>query len=226
MYKVSLEPVNPSDPTGLTSRHRTCRLVLQVGKELIRVCWVALAKDGSASFGLAMGDTYITETGSASIKPDGTVTFIPASKLDNIPIKHRKNAHVTLHPSGVCHVRVNNAPPVEGHQIEGWFPVTASFVWLQAFTEPVRTLPRVAARHSQDAVLQFPSLDLSARIQAALFPRTTDVSVPLVSTEVHTLCGIGPHYFLRLTVDDHQPVFPTIVMAQDARGIRIESGDI
>jgi hypothetical protein len=181
--------------------------------------------DASVSFGLSTARFAINEISLASLNSGGQ--FVPErrSQLEQVPLAHRTNTHVTLHPAGACHVRVTGAPPIVEYSLAGWHPVKERFLWLHAYTAPVSTLPRVSAQKLRDAVVNFPSGARSARIQADIFPREPNIPIPLEPTAVDTLIGIGPDYMLRLAVFQHTPVQAGLALTRQISAGKAETTD-
>ena len=213
MKKLPMMAVVPGDHAGTSKKYRTQRILVQVAGRLIPICWTVIAPDGSISFGLA-GDAVLTTTGPASFDPAGRIAFETGSSLDELPVADRQKTHVTIHPTGACHLRCGNFRPVLEHELSGWFPVRAGFRWLQAFTSPVGALPVVQAIRRRDAVMPFPNLESSARIEVSIFPRTADASVPLLEGEFYTFAGISPHHIVRLIIDAHPGVVSTLIIRE------------
>lgn len=211
MQKLPMLEVVPGDAFGITKKYRTQRILVQIAEKLIPICWTVIAPDGSISFSLA-GNTTLTETGSASLDPSGKIYFGTKNSLSNIPIKHRQNSHVTLHPSGVCHMRSEVSPPVLEYRLDGWFPVQAGFLWIQSFTLPVGSLRAVSSIRRRDAIIPFENLESSARIEVSIFPRTQDASFPVLGGDFYTFACISPHHIVRLTIDAHAPTEHTLII--------------
>lgn len=214
MQKLPMRSIVLGDEAGTSEKYRKCRVIVQVGDQLIPVCWTFLATDGSVYFGLTMGDTPLTEMGEASINPSGKISFDTKIPLTDVPVEERQKTHVSLHPSGVCQIRFDRAMPVTKHVLDKWFPVQAGFVWIQAYTSPIGSLPRVQAARRRDQIMPFPNLELSARIEVAIHPRTLDASLPIVNSAIHTFAGVSPHHIVRISVDSHAATVPTLVIRQ------------
>jgi len=199
-------PVSAADPFGVGHKHRICRLLLRVGDATHKVCWALMERDGSASFGLSTDDLTFEKTGSAYLSGDGCLLSDSGIKLDALPLQHRRNPHVTLHPTGECHMRANDAPPILRVTYGAWYPVVAGFTWLQAYTAAVDLLPVVPKPSPRDAVVAFQSGFDSARIQVDLLPRESDASFPIDQGALHTLTGVGPGLTLRISIYSHSLV--------------------
>lgn len=207
-----MQGIVPGDEAGTSEKYRRCRVIANVSGELIPICWTHLATDGSVSFGLYMGEEPLTEIGEASIHPPGKVSFDSKISIEDLPLEERKKTHVSLHPSGVCHIRFDRSKPISRHIVQDWFPVKAGFIWIQAYTAPLGSLPRTETARQRDPVMPFPNLELSARIEVAIYPRTPDASVPLVNDQVFSFVGGSPHHMVRVSIDSYKPMQSTLVI--------------
>jgi len=206
MQLREFETVSKLDPFGRGYKHRACRILFNVDGHLRKVCWVVMELDGSVSFGLSNKEFVVIETASSYLHANGHFVTEHRTNLDGVAMSDRKSAHVTLHSSGVCHMRANRAKPLFEYSLEGWYPVKTQLRWIFVFTDPVMGLPEVRTAHSRDAIVRFPDATQSARIEVDLLPQPEKPIYPLIpSAPLQTICGIGAGYVVRLSVFTNPP---------------------
>lgn len=205
-----LVPIAALDPFGTAEKYRSCRIVVEDGHARRKLCWVVFAPDGSVSAGLSDPGLLITEIGDAHADQDGRLTKQPqASALPTVVA--RTAPHVTLHRSGVCHVRARGQAPLARTTYENWFPPTRPFEWFQLFSSPVRSLIAVPAR-SRDALVPSPGANRSLAIRFDLLPRSYGSACPILDGVGHTVVGVAPEYALRVSLFSHPPVQPEFLL--------------
>jgi hypothetical protein len=209
-----LEPVSAHDPFGTGFKHRACRLLVKCGESIYKACWMVLERDGSVSIGLSTPAMVITELGTARVDPAGKVSAQPDLSTENIPLSARTGPHVTLHRSGVCHVRARRETPLVQTMYGDWHPPIAEFEWLQLFTSPIGIMPKGPANliGRRDAVVPFPSADQSLVIRVDLLPRDKAGRYQLLDGALHTAVGLAPEYAVRLSTFQHTPVQPMLLI--------------
>ncbi len=107
MDRLLLHPVAATDPFGTAYKHRAFRILADTNGTLKKVCWILLERDGSVSVGLSDPGIVITEVGTARMAIDGKVSSSPDPPGPEVALSAKTGPHVTLHRSGVCHVRAN-----------------------------------------------------------------------------------------------------------------------
>jgi len=212
MDRLRLHPIAATDPFGTAYNHRAFRLLVHTNGSLRKICWVLLERDGSVSVGLSDPGIVITEVGTADMDPKGRVSAAPDAPSQEIPAAARTGPHVTLHRSGVCHVRVNHEKPLVQLDYGRWCPPPEPLEWLHLFTSPLAAMPTAGKAKDRDAVLAMPRDDLSLGIRVDVLPRSASGEYPLLGGEFHTAVGIAPDYAVRLTTFAHQAVHPRILV--------------
>lgn len=216
--KLPMQGIVPGDIAGTSKRYRSFRLVGKFEEIMFPICRTILGADGSVYFIMAMGNDTIGKVGAASLN-NGTISFDSSLSLEDIPSEERRNTHISLHPTGRCHIRATEAQPISQHNLEGWFPVQREFDWIHAYSGPIGSLPQVDKLGKRDAVMPLSSIDISARLHVSIHPRTADCSVPLVNERIYTFAGISPHHIVRISVDEHPAVIPTIVIRESLQEV-------
>lgn len=214
MNQVRLDPVAANDPFGTGYKHRAFRLVVHTGDSARKVCWVLLEHDGSVSIGLSDPGIVITEVGTARIDSEGHMLAQPDEPVGAVSLSARTGPHVTLHRSGVCHVRANRETPLVRVSYGAWYPPLAALEWLHLFTSPIAAMPEISAAKvkQRDAVLPLSRTDQSLAIRVDLLPRDQRGEYPLLSGALHTAVGVAPEYAVRLSTFTHAAVHPQILL--------------
>ena len=214
MDRLLLHPITSTDPFGTAYKHRAFRLLVETKGSIRKICWVLLEQDGSVSVGLSDPGIVITEVGTAGVDATGRVSATPDERVQEIPISARTGPHVTLHRSGVCHVRANRETPLVQVHYGTWCPPSEPLEWLHLFTSPLGAMPEVAAGKvkDRDAVLTAQRTDLSLGIRVDVLPRSEKGEYPLLGSTLHTAIGVAPDYAVRLTTFAHQAVQPRILV--------------
>ena len=215
MDRLLLHPVATTDAFGTAYKHRAFRLLVDTNGSIRKVCWVLLERDGSVSVGLSDPGIVITEVGTAHVDATGWVSEVPDAPRQEMPASARTGPHVTLHRSGVCHVRANREKPIVEVRYGPWCPPPEPLEWLQLFTSPLAKMQETAAGKikDRDAVLSIPRTDLSLVIRIDVLPRSANNEYPLLGSALHTAMGIAPEYAVRLTTFAHQPTHPRILVS-------------
>ena len=201
----SIRIVSPDDPAGKGNAYRTSRILIESGVGLHAVCWMVRALDGSLSFGFSH-DFTVAGLGTGKVNEDSELVPVALSAISDVPHDHRIRPHVTLHSSGVCHIRTERHEPILQHLVPGWYPVKQAFYFIHAFTDPLREIPVVEKPRKRDAVVRrFIDTNLSAYIRVEILPSDPGAADHLgLNTEVVVL--VGPDYCLRTAVYHHEPV--------------------
>jgi hypothetical protein len=175
---------------------------------------VLLERDGSVSVGLSDPGIVITELGTARVDDTGRVSAVPDALNHEIPASARTGPHVTLHRSGVCHVRANRERPLVEVHYGTWCPPSEPLEWLYLFTSPLAAMPEALAGKikDRDAVLVIHKTNLSLGIRVDVLPRSATDEYPLLGGALHSAVGITPEYVVRLTIFEHQAVHPRILV--------------
>jgi hypothetical protein len=192
--RFRLDPVAANDPFGTGYKHRACRLLVKSGDLVRKVCWVVLELDGSVSLGLSDPCFVITEMGTARLDSEGKVIARPDDAIDRVPLSARTRPHVTLHRSGVCHVRAQRETPLVHVSYGDWCPPLAEFEWLHVLTSPVAALPTIPIDKigRRDAVVPFSGQAQSLAIRVDLLPREQGGNYGLLDGAIHTAVGLAP----------------------------------
>jgi hypothetical protein len=219
MDQLFLHPIAATDPFGTAYKHRAFRLLVDTNGSIRKVCWVLLERDGSVSVGLSDPGILITEVGTAHTDPMGRVSAAPDAPGPTSPASARTNPHITLHRSGICHVRTNHEEPLVQLDYGNWCPPLEPLEWLHLFTSPIAALPTLGKVKVRDAVLVMPRMDHSLGIRVDVLPRSVNGKYPLLGGEFHTVVGIAPDYAVRLTSFAHQAVHPQILVKTPCRSV-------
>ena len=172
MDRLLLHPIAATDPFGTAYKHRAFRLLVDVNGSLRKICWVLLERDGSVSVGLSDPGIVITEVGTVRMDPAGRVSAAPDTLGQEIPVSARTGSHVTLHRSGVCHVRTARETPLVRLDYGNWCPPPEPLEWVHLFTSPIAALPMAGKAKDRDAVFAMARADLSLGIRVDVtFPR-------------------------------------------------------
>src|SRR5262245_12998906 len=128
--------MNPRNPFGTGEAHRKMRVVLKSPLGLHPLCWFFRAADGSLSFGFPK-NFYAGCKGTGFIDGNGELQRTTAENLDHIEMEKRFSPHVTLHPSGICHLRTERHKPLLEYNIGQWYPATKEFDLIHAHSDPI-----------------------------------------------------------------------------------------
>lgn len=207
-----LHPIAAVDSFGTTYKHRAFRILADTNESLRKVCWVVLEQDGSVSVGLSNPSMVITEVGTARVDSNGRVSEDPDAPGREFAASARTGPHVTLHRSGVCHVRANREAPLVRLDYGDWCPPPEPLEWLHLFTSPLATLPTASKAKDRDAVLAIPRGDRSPGIRVDVLPRSDSGEYPLLGGGLHTAVGVTPDYAVRVTTFEHEAVHPRILV--------------
>jgi hypothetical protein len=212
MDRLLMHPIAATDPFGTAYKHRAFRLLADTNGSIRKVCWVLLERDGSVSVGLSDPGIVIAEVGTAHVDAMGTVSTTPDAPAREVPASARTGPHVTLHRSGVCHVRANRERPLIEVDYGRWCPPQEPFEWLHLFTSPLIAMPAAGKAKDRDAVLPVPRTDLSLGIRVDVLPRSETGEYPVLGDAFHTAMGIAPDYAVRVTAFAHRAVHPRILV--------------
>ncbi len=207
-----LHPVAAADSFGTAYKHRAFRLLVDMNGVLRKVCWVLLERDGSVSVGLSDPSIVITEVGTAHADLAGRMSETPDAPNQEVTVSARTGPYVTLHRSGVCHVRAGRETPLVQLDYGAWHPPTEPFEWLHLFTSPLAALPATGKAKERDAVLAATDPSISLGIRVDVLPRPTNDEYPLLPGGYHTAIGVAPAYAVRLTSFAHPAVQPRIMV--------------
>src|SRR6266850_5885485 len=184
MDRLPLHPTAATDPFGTGYKHRAFRLLADTNGSLRKVCWVLLERDGSVSVGLSDPGIVIAEVGTAHVDAAGTVLATPDASGREVPASARTGPHVTLHRSGICHVRANRQSPLVEVNYGNWCPPHEPFEWLHVFTSPLAAMLIAAKVKDRDAVITVPRTDVSLGIRVDVLPPFRDRRVRAVRRQV------------------------------------------
>jgi hypothetical protein len=136
--------------------------------------------------------------------------------IADVPVDARSNPHVTLHRSGVCHIRARGQEPVVRVPYGAWCPPSKELEWLYLYSDPVAVLPETPKAGPRDAVAPFARPTHSAVLRVDVLPRTGN-AVPLLGGSLHTVVGFAPEYAVRASLFEHGPVRRRILIATHQR---------
>ena len=202
--KVTFNWMNPRNPFGTGEAHRKMRVVLKSPIGLHPLCWLFRAPDGGLSFGFPK-NFYAGYTGTGFLKNAGELQRITADNLGHMAIEKRISPHVTLHPSGICHLRTERHKPLVEYTLAGWFPVTKEFDFIHAHSDPIFRLPTVAQARTRDSVIPFPSENLSAYLRIDILPRDPGPRHAMKFDTTVVVLG-GPDYVVRMSIYHDEPI--------------------
>jgi hypothetical protein len=152
------------------------------------------------------GNFRIGSTGNATLR-NGQFNLLDNQEPGALPAEQTGNPHVTLHPSGICHIRVNDQKPALECNFGEWLPVEKPFLWLVIYSEPFYALKKTEEVKASDAsVFYVDVLDIRKSLYLAveILPRAP--VVPCDREAASTIVGVCPEYFVRVTVRDHPPI--------------------
>lgn len=209
-------PVGAPDQFGTTGKYRSCRVLVTDGATHRKLCWASFAPDGSISAGLSDPGLVIAEVGRARTDDHGRVVErTPAGDL--VPnVAPRTAPHVTLHRSGLCHVRAHGQPELVRTRYDNWHPPTEPFEWFQAVSSRASTLPSVSPG-SRDVVVTVASLDTSLVARFDILPRPHAGALPFLRDAIYTAVGVGPDFMLRISLVLHAPTAPQFLLRPSHR---------
>jgi hypothetical protein len=202
---------NMNNPFGTGEGHRRLRIVLKSPLGLHPLCWLFRAIDGSLSFGFPK-NFYAGYTGTGFFNKAGKLQRTTAENLEHIAMEKRISPHVTLHPSGICHLRTERHKPLVEYKIPEWYPVTKEFDFIHAYSDPIVRLPTVQQARSRDNVLPFNSEHHSAYVRIEILPAAPGKHAMTFDGNAMVVVSGGPDYVVRVSIYGHDSVMAQILI--------------
>lgn len=131
----------PDGIMGPTKKSRQLNIDVSCQGKRRRVGWLLFGTDGSLYFH-PKGKSAVVQIGNA-IQKDGKLVRLDSNDLSPIPMEDRTGIHLSLHPSGLVHVKGSTGNKITAANIGPWTPVKRSFVFAYIFTVPIGNLPEV-----------------------------------------------------------------------------------
>ncbi len=210
--------VVPEDPFGTSKRYRRCRIVFKSPDGFRPFCWIGRPGDGSVVFGFSDIGFVAGEIGLARLEK-GVLVSDDKPISESIPPENRRDPHVTLHPSGVCHVRSQDRDPLFEHRLAGWYPVQREFNWLHVFSDPLLNIPATVGTKKRDAIVCVPNTTESVKLKVDILPASSCGLYECSVSSLDTLIGLGPDFAVRVEFYSHQPVQGALYVAGAPQGI-------
>jgi hypothetical protein len=194
---------------GTTPAHRKTRIYLRNKRnkaDIREFGWLEFKKDGSLHFGFTdkafraglMGDAVLTKDGHLHTLTQISSAGFPDNAIDN--------PHVSLHASGVCHVRSEGEKPVLEFNIGQWLPVEKPFLWLVIYTDPFYHLsPKHQRKGTQRNAFFLDVVDINQSLlfHVDIIPRNW--RFPAQRKDVIGQSGSG-RYVVRIRMGHHKAV--------------------
>lgn len=212
---VPLDPIAADDSFGGRFKHRSCRLLLDAAG-LRKLCWMVLERDGSVSVGISDETFVIKEIGTSLADSTGRIQDSEIVDVSRMAPHARAAPHVTLHRSGICHIRAGKYPPLIEVDYSDWCPPSVPFEWLYIFTVPARLLPAKATAGKRDAIVPFDDADQSVVIRVDILPSDSGGTYPLLDG-FQAVIGIAPEYAVRFSVRSWPPIREARILLRDGR---------
>lgn len=192
---------------GTTPAHRKTRIYLRNKRnktDIREFGWLEFKKDGSLHFGFTDKAFRVRLSGDAVLTKEGQFRTLTQTSSAGLPDKAIDNSHVSLHPSGVCHVRSGIEQPVIEINIGEWLPVEKPFLWLVIYTDPFYHL---SPKHRRKGIqlnaflLDVQNINQSLKFQVDIIPQNR----PFLSQRKDVIGQSGSgRYVVRITMEHHK----------------------
>lgn len=106
-----------------------------------QIGWFKFGKDSSLYFHLK-GKSPVVQIGEAVLK-DGMLVKTKSEDISSISDERKTGTHLSLHPSGVVHVKNHGQEPLIVSNIGQWLPVKIPFTFAYIVTESVENIDTV-----------------------------------------------------------------------------------